>query len=175
MKYRLVGRPQSLCERVRRRFHYDAATGDLIYRYRCGPVGAGEIAGTLGPMGYIAIQVDGTIYRAHHLVWLHVTGKLPTLDLDHIDGNKANNRFGNLREATKVENMQNLRRPKKNNKSGYLGVNSLGGSWVATINVPNPSGSGRGKKLHLGCFKSPEEAHAAYLEAKRQLHSHCTL
>lgn len=118
--------------------------------------------------GYWTIGIDGTNYAAHRLAWLHVTGRWPKLDLDHIDGNLVNNRFANLREVTEIINAQNQRRAHKGSKSGLLGVYPTGSRWKASIcvdKVPH----------YLGTFESREEAFAAYLDAKRKLHPGCTI
>ncbi len=65
-------------------------------------------------------------------------------------------------------NCENLRKARKDSRTGLLGASWAGYSFVATIQV-------RGKKKHLGSFATAEEAHAAYLEAKRKLHEGCTI
>jgi len=126
-------------------------------------VSVGDLAGTISPSGYRRIKLDGTIYQAHRLVWLWVYGTFPENDIDHINGNTLDNRVANLREALPYENSQNIRKY-RNNTSGYVGAfKHHTGRWFSKISVKT-------KAVHLGLFDSPEEAHQAYLNAKRKLH-----
>ncbi len=83
-------------------------------------------------------------------------------------GNRSNNRLSNLRDVSQAMNIQNERKPRSNNKSGFLGVKANRGLWKAEISID-------GKTKFLGRFKTPEEAHQVYVEAKRKLHPGCTL
>ena len=72
--------------------------------------------------GHIIIQIKGrSAYGAHRLAWVHYYGEWPKDQIDHIDGNRQNNRISNLRCATNSENNRN-RGPQSNNLSGYKGV-----------------------------------------------------
>lgn len=149
--------------RLRELFDYDAASGDLVRRTAAGGKPAGTRAGT--PFGtattgeYMRIGVDGKSYLAHRLVWLHVYGQWPAEILDHIDGDGTNNRLANLREATLRQNAQN-RRHQKATEAPYKGIARVMRStrWQAQIWV-------NGRNKHLGCFDTPEAAHAAYAAA----------
>jgi len=92
-----------------------------------------------------------------------MTGTWPQNEIDHIDGNKSNNRFRNLRDVTRSANNQNRRRPDRGNKSGFLGVKCHRKSFVARIRID-------GKQIHLGVFSTAIDAHRAYIKAKRNLH-----
>jgi hypothetical protein len=155
---------------IRQTFDYDSATGLLTWKVSRGRVSKGSEAGTLGQHGYVTLQVNGKRLRAHRAIWAHVYGVWPSLEIDHKDGNRANNRIENLREATSAENKQNLRGARSHSATGLLGVFKFrdGGKFMAQI-VKN------GKGKHIGVFDSKEEAHAAYLEVKRQLHPMCTI
>lgn len=153
-------------ERLRALLHYDGDTGRFLWRVsRRGRAKIGTAAGTLGADGYLRILVDGGRYSAHRLAWLYVHGRWPSADLDHANGNPSDNRIANLRECNKSENQQN-RKPSKNSTSGYMGVTFVRstGKYQAYIKRA-------GKQLHLGCFPTPELAHAAYLAAKKELHT----
>lgn len=128
----------------------------------------GKITGCPNDEGYLIITVRRRSYLAHRLAWLYMTGKFPAKDIDHKDGRPSNNKFSNLREATKSVNLQNQRRPQINNRSGFLGVYKEGKSYIAKIMY--------NKKIHyLGAHKTPELAHQAYLTAKRRFHKGNTL
>lgn len=155
-------------ERLRELLHYDPETGVFTWKTKPGRrIRLGAQAGSAA-QGYLEIGVCGGRYRAHRLAWLYVYGVWPKHDIDHIDGNRANNAIANLRDVTRAVNIQNMRRPKPGNKSGYLGVAPCSSRWSAQVHVA-------GKKRHLGVFDTPELAHAAYVEAKRRLHEGCTL
>lgn len=98
-----------------------------------------------------------------------MTSSLPRNHVDHINGIRSDNRWCNLREATRQENMCNQKVPHINNKSGYLGVYiDRTNKFVAQIAKNN-------KKLYLGRFNTAEEAHQVYLQAKRKHHEYCTI
>ena len=145
---------------------YNRETGEFAWMGR--RKGQRTFLGHTTPKGYLRLRVNKRYYPAHHLVWLLETGSLPSLLIDHIDGNKQNNRFSNLREVVAVVNSQNQRSPHATNKSGYLGVSKFRNKWRAQI-------KSNGGSVHLGMFETPELAYAAYLEAKRKLHPGCTI
>lgn len=148
---------------------YDPDTGVFRWRADRGPVKAGDIAGRLDAKGYRDIRVKGTLYKAHRLAFLLVTGKWPAQHVDHIDGDRQNNRWSNLRDVSNGINAQNLKTAQKNSKTGLLGVSPVkGGRYQAAITV-------NGKPRHLGFYDSPEVAHAAYVAAKRLHHEGNTL
>lgn len=141
-------------ERLKELLSYDPLTGVFLWkvsrRGRFAKVGA--VAG--GPDqrdGYIIICVDQKLYRAHRLAWFYMTGEWPADEIDHIDLDKVNNRFENLREATHKQNSHN--RPKR----GYT-FDKRRGVFVAQIRID-------GKHKHLGQFKTTSEAIAAYNKA----------
>lgn len=146
-------------ERLTDRLNYDPDTGLFTWRKNLGGIRAGTTAGRINEGGYIEIKIDGTGHKAHRLAWLYTTGCRPTLDVDHRDSNRTNNRISNLREATKSENAANTKKTQRNS-SGFKGVSKL--TWAARIRH-------KGKIYHLGQFKTPEEAHAAYTAAAERL------
>lgn len=158
-------------ERLKEVFDYVESTGSLVWRVRTGGTSVpGRQAGTFDERGYIRIGVDGGIYRAHRLIWMYVHGVWPSGEIDHLDGDKSNNRLENLRDVTRSINQQNLRNPHKRGGSGSLGVSEHRetGKWRSRIWVD-------GKNKSLGLYKSKDEAHAAYVTAKRELHKGSTL
>ena len=160
-------KPIVSAERLRELLHYDPETG-VFTRLKASGGGepAGSIAGWLDKStGYVRCNLDGICYRVHRLAWLYMTGEWPADQIDHINGERADNRFANLREATNAQNVQN-RRKQRNNTSGYPGVSWFQTKWQAHIRI-------NGKLKHLGCFDNPKTAHDAYLKAKREHHPFC--
>jgi hypothetical protein len=129
----------------------------------------GEEAGTLHPAGYRKISVLNHTFSAHRLVWLYVYGEWPTGEIDHINGVKHDNRLANLRDVSISVNRQNRRRATPGSASGVLGIaQTSSGKWSASIRYD-------GRRSYLGSFVSQQEAHQAYLAAKRQHHPGCTI
>ena len=130
----------------------------------------GSIAGVAPAGGYAQIAINGRTYPAHKLAIYWYSGVFPFEEVDHRDCNRGNNRIDNLRAVGRLINAQNFRRPSKNNRSGFLGVYrcKATGRWCTSILVAR-------KKHYIGRFDTPEQAHAAYLKAKRELHIGNTL
>jgi len=147
-------------DRLKQLFSYNPETGDFTYLTQASKkTKIGDIAGGLDDQGYRRIRVDGKKYRAHRLAFFYMTGKWPTDDLDHHDLNKDNNRWGNIRTASKSQNMANKSTP-KNNTSGFKGVywRKKSNAWYAVIGV-------NGKQQHLGQYTCPVAAHLSYIVA----------
>jgi hypothetical protein len=157
-------------ERLREMVLYDRETGAFTWKTsRPGPTrAAGQVAGSLSH-GYIAISIDGVIHKAHRLAFLYELGAIPEL-VDHIDGDRANNRWSNLRAATLHINAQNRRKPQRNNSTGFMGVSvhAKTGRFRAVIRFA-------GRRHSLGLYDTPEAAGNAYLAAKRANHEGCTV
>tara|TARA_R110002126_G_C10215925_1_gene478497 strand:+ start:194 stop:622 length:429 start_codon:yes stop_codon:yes gene_type:complete len=128
----------------------------------------GHVAGGTGSHGYLAVSVFNRKRLAHRLAWFYVTGKWPSAHIDHIDGNKSNNCFANLREVTRFENLQNMRQANKRNKTRLLGVSAHQGKWRVQIMT-------QGQRIRVSGFNTPEEAHQKYLLLKREFHLTCTI
>ena len=119
---------------------------------------------------YLNIGIDYRVYKAHRLAWLYTHGEWPKGQIDHINGDKLDNRISNLRVATPSQNKQNARKARSDSRSGLLGATwySKGKKWRAAIQVD-------GKKKHLGYFDTAQEAHDVFMKAKRELHGFCTV
>jgi hypothetical protein len=139
---------------------------DVNYRAK-----AGDVVGTVDrTTGYVRVNFDGKVAHLHRLVWALVHGEEPQGFIDHINGDRADNRVENLRVVDNSINMQNIRRARIDSSTGILGASPCSdGRYVARIRVP--SGSYRS----LGRFSTAEEAGDAYLKAKRELHPGCTI
>lgn len=156
-------------EELRSIMSYDPMSGEFRWKKRLSQgTRAGEVAGCLNTLGYWQVGIRRHRYYGHRLAWLHFYGEWPPTEVDHIDGNPANNRIGNLRLASHSTNMQNLTRVSKKTQSGILGVHVTKQGFSSKIMVNY-------KSVHLGNFKTAEEAHAAYVAAKRELHEGNTL
>lgn len=147
---------------------YDPDTG-VFTRIKVNPqsrLNVGDIAGCLTGDGYLCFMVNKKLYLAHRLAWFYMTGNWPKNQIDHINCIKTDNRFCNLREATNLENRQNIHIPQSNNKTGFRGVSieKESGKFKAQIKVNN-------KKITLGRFDKPEEAYQAYLNGKAKHHT----
>lgn len=158
--------------RIKELLNYDADSGVFTWLSNRSNVKAGAVAGCLSLNGYILIRIDKKLCLAHRLAWIYFYGDAGTPGLiDHINGNKTDNRIANLRPATKVTNGQNRRRAQANNvSSGLLGVAYIAHTrkFTAYINAG-------GKRKYLGLFRNKEDAHNAYLSAKRQMHEGCEI
>ena len=156
--------------RLKELLHYDAESGIFTRLTRAGREHIGSVAGRVPNIdGYKSIMLEGSRYQAHRLAWLYVTGAWPEGDIDHINGNKVDNMISNLRDVTRSVNMENQRRSRSDGSTGLLGVTmDPGGKARAQIMV-------QGRRKYLGLFKTPELAHAAYLDAKRIHHIGNTL
>ena len=149
-------------EQIRETLTYDPLSGSLRWLVTRGAARYGAVAGTLRPDGYRQIKIDGRTYKAHRLAWLHAHGVWPDDEIDHVNGDRADNRIANLRKATWIENQWNARR-RVDNTSGFKGVSwhKENTRWRADIRV-------NGKAMGLGYHDTPEEAHAAYVAAARE-------
>lgn len=149
---------------------YDPETGVFSWIKTRRGVNKGGVAGCLNAHGYVQIWVDGRNYYGHRLAWLFVHGEWPKCTVDHINGNRADNRIANLRDVSRGVNVENQRRAARNSTSGLLGVSFCKerDRWSAGIQV-------RRRRKHLGRFATAEEAHQAYVAAKRTMHAGCTI
>jgi hypothetical protein len=169
-KDRFMATPNLTASRLREVLRYDPETGVFTAAVSSSGKGArrksGDPVGGPHNRGYWSIRLGTGRFLAHRLAWLYMTGEWPTQSIDHINGIKDDNRWANLRDVSHFQNMQNLAAPMGLTSSGLLGVtlHARSGRWYARITT---DGNGR----HLGSFSDKAEAEAAYLAAKRSLHS----
>lgn len=162
-----AAKPQDL---LRAALSYDPQTGMLHWKVSTGRVKAGDVAGSR-VQGYVQVRLGRVRYYAHRVAWLFSHGAWPCGEIDHINGIRDDNRIVNLRDVSTAINRQNLRSPPRTHgtKSGFLGV------WVDEHNRFGARITVGGKTHHLGMYGSPQEAHDAYVSAKRRLHPGGTL
>ena len=156
-------------------FRYDQETGNLFWRKRDRKHFSRDIdwkmfntrfADTqishVNDGGYICVRFNGKQTRAHRIIWLMVHGYWPENQIDHIDGNRLNNRIKNLRCVTNAENSMNRKTIRSN--SGYKGVHKLKNSdkYIATIKKGYTH-------YNLGRYDTAEEAHAVYCAKAKEL------
>lgn len=117
--------------------------------------------------GYRICYLETVRYYEHRLAWLYVYGVWPD-HVDHINGNKSDNRISNLRSVSGPVNRQNIKRAYITSTTGILGISKNKKRWSARIGISN-------KTICLGTFDTKKEAHEAYIVAKRRLHIGCTI
>ena len=124
--------------------HYDKDTGVFTWLVSRGHAAVGKIAGCINAKGYLQIRIYGKTYRAHRLVFLYMEGKLPPDQVDHINRDKTDNRWSNLRHATHLINQNN-----KANNNAVIGVGfrKQNKKWFADATQV------KGKRKRLGYSK----------------------
>lgn len=150
-------------QRVRDLLSYDEEAGRLSWRKSRGNRSSGSDAGSKAGNGYRQVRIDGAVLMEHRVIWLLMTGKWP-IEIDHIDHDRQNNRWSNLREVERRENHENRIRARRGTKTGVLGVRlRKNGRPFSEIKI-------NGKYVYLGTFDSIGRAREAYLCAKREHH-----
>lgn len=158
-------------ELLRQYVAYDPESGHFTHVRQGRGITHGSVAGCLTEHGYRLISIERNKFNAGRLAWFYMIGAWPAGDIDHINGDKTDNRWSNLRDATKFVNMHNYRKPNANNATGVLGVHfhKQSGKWRAKLKVA-------GKAVFDKLYADIEDAKAAYLEAKRKHHADgCTI
>lgn len=167
---------------LRECFEYDRESGILTWKHRpiehfnnrrtwqaCNTRWAGKVAGNINKsLGYVQVGLmldkKKRDYNVHRIAWAMTTGTWPEKEIDHRNGNRADNRIANLRPATRAENHQNLS-IHGNSSSGIVGI-----SWCKQTHKWNAHIKVNQQKKNLGRFNTIAEAHTAYLVAKAKFH-----
>ena len=150
-------------------FSYDGETGELRWRERpdvplkCNRKWAGKLASSTTKRGYITVRINGIAYQSHRVIWKLSYGVDPDggFDIDHIDGDRSNNRLNNLRLATRQQNAMNSQPYARGLPKGVSVLASGRYSACICVNYTN---------RHLGLFDTPEEAETVYLAAAERLY-----
>jgi len=152
--------------RLREVLHYNPETGVFTWRVRLGQrcvIGAraGTVRKDRRPRR--SINIDGLYYAEHNLAWLYMTDEWPAHEIDHRNNDATDNRWGNLRPATREQNTQNARR-RADNSTGFKGVQvHENGRYYARVQI-------NGERIFVGSFETPEEANAAIVKRRQELH-----
>lgn len=155
-------------KRLKQLFFYNTKTG--LFTRLCTPRRGPrpERVGTKSSQGYLQMWIDGVRYSAHRVIWFYMTGSWPENEIDHVNGERMDNKWSNLRDATRTLNLENQRRANSRSTTGFLGISPNREKFQAQIKA-------NGVRYCLGNFHTAEQAHAAYLKAKRKLHLGNTL
>ena len=154
-------------ELMRRTFFYPSPEGKLYnLTSRSNAAIMLDEAGSLNENGYLRVRVGGVVYGVHRIVYAMRNGinLSPTMQIDHINGDRTDNRIDNLRLATHAQNMRNTKISSRNT-TGYKGVSwyDCNKKFVSRIHLNS-------KKIHLGSFNTKEEAALAYNAAALKYH-----
>lgn len=149
--------------------HYEPDTGIFTWRKPGKGVRVGAVAGYFRSGGYVTIKLKQEHYQAHRLAWFYVHGTWPIKMVDHVDRDRHNNRISNLREATCKQNIENAKIP-VTNTTGYRGVFYLPNRYPNKPYVAKICH--HGKCIHVGNYKSAEEASSAYAAVRDVLFTH---
>lgn len=152
---------------LREIFEYNPDDGFVRWKQGRSNMIAGSRVGSINKYGYLHVTINSKSYKLSRVIWILMFGSIPeNYYIDHINGNKSDNRLSNLRLATNNQNQQNRPAP-KNSSSHYRGVtwHKQMKKWMARICHNN-------KRETLGFFETAEAAYAAYKARAAQLYSH---
>lgn len=145
-------------------FNYDPETGILsVKKPRKSTAGrfreVGAPVGTLTEHGYLKVGCKGKPQYIHRIAFMFMTGEVPDC-IDHINGDRTDNRWDNLRGCTKQQNCTNRKVVKS--LQGFKGVTKVGKKFKAQMRYKN-------KQLYIGFFDTAEQAHEAYFQKSKEL------
>ena len=157
--------------RLKELLHYDPETGVFTWRVDRGSAAAGSVAG--GPNSKHLrwmIGINGLRRPRARLAWLYMTGQFPApgLEIDHINRDSFDDRWSNLRVATRSQNLVNRVLPRIRLLPRGVFRQTKCETYQASISV-------NGKSQYLGTFPTPEEAHAAYVAAAKRIYGEFAL
>lgn len=147
-------------ERVRAVFEYSPETGVLRYKNPKSYAVHRDQAGWLDKQGYREVRMDGKRFFAHRVVWAYVYGAWPVHEIDHINGDRSDNRISNLRDVSRWGNQRNMVQHREGHLAGT--THRTLNSWQAKIQV-------NGVRHHIGSFATEQEAHEAYIRKSQEM------
>ncbi len=160
----------TLQDQIREFLNYNPETGEFVWRiYRSPKTHAGKVAGYINAEGYRCIAVAGKLRPGQRLAWIYMYGEIPEgMWVDHINGDRSDNRLVNLRVCTPAENQRNRKtHTVGKHSSKWKGVHWTKWGWVARIGVTE---NGKFRRYALGTFGDEREAAEAYMFAALALH-----
>lgn len=147
---------------------FELSGSDLVARKSRGCIKSGSVCGYKRKDGYIRVKVDGALVMAHRIVWKMLHGDEPSF-IDHINGDRSDNRPENLRAVTSSDNKSN-ERLRVDSTSGFIGVTwhtptspTKTAKWVAKI-------AKEGSEKHIGYYINLKDAVLAYNAECLRLH-----
>ena len=147
-------------ERLKELLHYEPSTGWFTWRINSAVAKPGERAGGGHGLGYRQLGLDYKKYLEHTLAFLYMTGEWPPNEVDHINRDKSDNRWENLKLATRSQQGHNKGMSARN-KLGFPGVNKLGNKYLSRILI-------EGKPIRIGWYVTIAQARIARLLAEKQ-------
>jgi hypothetical protein len=159
-------------ESLKRYFTYDPETGNfvrIVRRHRWGERVCSELIASRNNRGYLWVRIFNEVHLVHRLVFLYMTGNHPCCEVDHLDGDRLNNRWVNLRDVNAFENSRNQGN-RIDNSTGIRGVTYRATGrgvkrWKARI-------SHMGRRFDLGEYLTKEEAVSARIAAEKRFGYH---
>jgi hypothetical protein len=148
--------PDDMIDKLRQIIHYDPETGVLYRRETMRPIT------TVIPKGYILVGALNRRLYGHRLAWALHYGAWPSQHIDHINGNKVDNRIANLRDVEPTHNSHNAK-PRSDNKLGLRGVSPHKSGWYRS------SIKFKGTVYNLGVYPTPEAAYEVRLKKEDEL------
>lgn len=158
--------PRTVMQEFSAIVRFDEQSGQFFWtvnRYGRGGSRMGGVAGFFNENGYRCLRLKGKKFYAHRLAWLFVYGVWPSGLIDHVNGHRSDNRICNIREATTSQNLANTNKTCAESRLRGAHWASDKGKWTSRIMF-------KGRVRHLGYFTSSDDAHAAYVAARRALH-----
>ena len=156
-----------LLNEVKDRYIYDAKSGMLNWKSKRKGININSPVGGLNNTGYLFVKINYKQYLIHRIIWLLEKGSMPENNIDHINGNRLDNRISNLREADHRKNNgnQDIHR-----KGALVGAhfNKAVGRWYAVISIKK-------RKVSLGRCETSQQAHQRYMACANALRENSML
>lgn len=146
--------------KLRAKVTYDTSTGNITDNI------TGKVLGGNTANGYKSIGLFGKRYLQHRIAWLLVTGSWPEHQIDHINGDRSDNRWVNLRQCTNALNNQNFKKLRCTNTSGHRNVFAHKGAWMVQLKLD-------GKAVYIGRFADKDEAIKEAARARKEMMPFC--